>query len=95
MATENELAMVLRDYLDKAPVFAENRAQAERNGFEVHDDISIAMKNPCGHPTGSLIRQYIGKGVEVRPLRSTFDLTLRGREWGVRCSSGYPGPDLD
>jgi hypothetical protein len=95
MATENELAKVFRDYLANAPVFAENRAQAEHNGFEVDDDISITLKNPCGHPTGSLTRQYIGKGLEVRPLRSTFDLTLNGRAWRVRCSSGYPGPDLD
>jgi hypothetical protein len=95
MATENQLADILRDYLAKTPIFAENRAQAVRNGFEVDDDISITLKNACGHPTGSLVRQYTKNGVEMRPLRSTFDLTLRGREWGVRCSSGYPGPDLD
>jgi hypothetical protein len=95
MATENELEKVLRDYLAKVPVFANDRAQAERNGFEVDDEISISLKNPCGHPTGSLIRQYSRKGVEVRLLHSTFDLTIRGREWQVRCSSGYPGPDLD
>lgn len=95
MATENELAKVLRDHLAKAPIFAENRAQAERDGFEVDDDISITLKNACGHPTGSLVRQYTKEGVKGRPLRSTFDLTPRGWEWGVRCSSGYPGPDLD
>lgn len=95
MATENELAKVLREYLAKAPVFAENREKAELDGFKVHDDIKIILKNPCGHPTGSLMRQYIGKGTEVKPLRSTFDLNLRGREWEVRCSSGYPSPDLD
>jgi len=57
MATENELAKVLRAYLAKAPVFAANRVQAERDGFKVHDNISINQKNPFGHPTGSLIRQ--------------------------------------
>jgi len=95
MATEDQLEKVLRGYLTKAPVFAGDRAKAERKGLEVRDDISITLKNPCGHPTGSLIRRYIEKGVELKPLRSTFDLTLKGGEWNVRCSSGYPGPDLD
>jgi hypothetical protein len=95
MATEIKLAEVLRDYLATTPIFAKNRAEAERNGFKVDDDLSITLKNACGHPTGSLIRHYIKDGMDIRPLRSTFDLTLRGREWAVRCSSGYPGPDLD
>jgi hypothetical protein len=95
MTTENELKQALRDYPAKVPVFANDRAQAERKGFEVDDEISINLGNPCGHPTGSLIRRYAGTGVEVRPLRSSFDLTVRGREWRVRCSSGYPGTDLD
>lgn len=95
MATENELEKVLRDYLANVPVFADDRTKAEGNGFAVNDVISITLKNPCGHPTGSLIRQYTKNGVKVTPLLSTFDLTLRGREWQVRCSSGYPGPDLD
>jgi hypothetical protein len=95
MPTENQLEKVLRGYLTTAPVFADDRTKAERNGFDVRDDISITLKNPCGYPTGSLIRRYIGKGEEVRPLRSTFDLTLKGGEWSVRCSSGYPGPDFD
>ena len=95
MATENELEKVLRAYLAKVPVFAKDRTTAESNGYEVDDEISINLNNLCGHPTGSLIRRYTGKGLEVRPLRSTFDLTLKGREWQVRCSSGYPGKDLD
>lgn len=95
MTLENELEKLLRDYLAKVPVFANDRVQAERDGFEVDDAISITLKNPCGHPTGSLLRQYTKTGVEMRPLRSTFDLTLKGREWRVRCSSGYPGRDLD
>jgi hypothetical protein len=95
MTTENELEKVLRAYLAKVPVFANDRVRAERDGFKVDDEISITLKNPCGHPTGSLLRQYTRQGVEVRPLRSTFDLTVKGREWQVRCSSGYPGPDLD
>lgn len=95
MATENELEKVLRDYLAKVPVFVKDRTTAESNGFEVDDQISINLKNPCGHPTGSLIRQYTGNGSKARPLRSTFDLTLKGREWHVRCSSGLPGKDLD
>lgn len=95
MATEIELAKVLRDYLAKAPVFSENRAKAELDGFKVHDNITIILKNPGGHPTGSLIRQYVRNGAEMKPLRSTFDLNFRGREWDVRCSSGYPAPDLD
>lgn len=61
----------------------------------MRDDISITLKIPCGHPTGSLTRHYIGNGVVVKPLRSTFDLTLKGGVWSVRCSSGYPGPDLE
>jgi hypothetical protein len=95
MATENQLAKVLGEYLATTPIFAKNRAEAEHDGFRVDDGISITLKNPCGHPTGSLIRQYIREGMYVRPLRSAFDLTLRGGEWIVRCSSGYPGPDLD
>ena len=55
MATENELEKVLCDYLAKVPVFANDRVSAKRKGFEVDDEISINLKNPSGHPTGTLV----------------------------------------
>jgi hypothetical protein len=95
VATEQQIKEVLRRYLAKAPAFANDHANAVSDGVTVRDDIDVAMKNACGHPTAGLTRIYDDHDKKsdktYRQWRSTFDIKLVRGEWTVRCSSGLPG----
>jgi hypothetical protein len=97
MPTEDQIRKHVQNHIETAQGFVKDHANAIEKGCSVNDDISVNVRDACGHPTALLVRTYSHPTEQWKPLRSTFDIRLLpgNRDWSVRCSSGLPGPDRD